>query len=229
MIDWTQGAAAPRFEALALLGASAQAALLMRVLEEIDYGMLLVDGDGALRYANQLGLRQLLAGGPLRLSHGRLTAADAADEHMLASVLFDAQRGRRRLFNAGHNGSAVSVAVVPMPAGDDDAPETLALLVFGKRRDADTLTIDFYARMHGLTAAELTVLKRLCGGMRPKEVAREQDVAISTVRSHICSIRTKTQTASIPELIDRVAVLPPITPAMKLAPSFAPMPAQSAH
>ena len=77
--------------------------------------------------------------------------------------------------------------------------------------------------------AELTVLKRLCRGMRPKEVAREQDVAISTVRSHICSIRTKTQTASIPELIDRVAVLPPITPAMKLAPSFAPMPAQSAH
>src|SRR5205814_1890403 len=121
MIDWTPGAAAPRFEGVALLGGSAQAALLMRVLEEIDYGMLLVDGDGALRYANQLGLRQLLAGGPLRLSHGRLTAADAADEHMLASVLFDAQRGRRRLFNAGHNGSAVSVAAVPMPGGGDDA------------------------------------------------------------------------------------------------------------
>jgi hypothetical protein len=37
------------------------------------------------------------------------------------------------------------------------------------------------------------------------------------VRSHICSIRIKTQTDSIRELINRVAVLPPITPALKTA------------
>jgi hypothetical protein len=35
------------------------------------------------------------------------------------------------------------------------------------------------------------------------------------VRSHITSIRTKTQTDSIRELLGRVATLPPITPAMK--------------
>ena len=42
-----------------------------------------------------------------------------------------------------------------------------------------------------------------------------QAVAISTVRSHICSIRQKTQTGSIRELINRVTVLPPISPALK--------------
>ena len=91
----------------------------------------------------------------------------------------------------------------------------MVLLVFGKRSAAETLTVDFYARSHGLTGAEMTVLKHICGGMKPKEIARDQGVAISTVRSHICSIRIKTQTASIRDLINRVAVLPPITPAMK--------------
>ena len=79
----------------------------------------------------------------------------------------------------------------------------------------ETLTVDFYARSHGLTSAEMNVLKHICSGMKPKEIARDHGVAISTVRSHICSIRIKTQTDSIRELINRVAVLPPITPAMK--------------
>jgi DNA-binding CsgD family transcriptional regulator len=91
----------------------------------------------------------------------------------------------------------------------------MVLLVFGKRSAAETLTVDFYARSHGLTGAEMNVLKRICAGMKPKEIAREAGIAISTVRSHICSIRIKTQTDSIRELINRVAVLPPITPAMK--------------
>ena len=59
------------------------------------------------------------------------------------------------------------------------------------------------------------MLQALCNGAKPKEIAHQCSVAISTVRSHICSIRIKTQTANIRELVDRVAVLPPITPAMK--------------
>jgi DNA-binding CsgD family transcriptional regulator len=93
----------------------------------------------------------------------------------------------------------------------------MVLLVFGKRSAAETLTVDFYARSHGLTSAEMNVLKHICSGMKPKEIARDNGVAISTVRSHICSIRVKTQTDSIRDLINRVAVLPPITPAMKTA------------
>jgi DNA-binding CsgD family transcriptional regulator len=194
--------------------ASANAALLMRVLDEIDYGLLLVTAAGALRYANQLGLQELTNGGPLLLEHGRLHTRAPLDQVPLHAALADAARGKRRLFTVGHNGGSVSVAAVPMPA-DDDAREAMVLLVFGKRSSAETLTVDFYARSHGLTGAELNVLKRICAGMKPKEIAREHGIAISTVRSHICSIRIKTQTDSIRELLNRVAVLPPITPAMK--------------
>lgn len=190
------------------------ASVLMRVLDEIDYGVLLVDANGALRYANQLALRDTLSGGPLRVSRGHVCAVNPVDQHALLLAIADAMRGRRKLFNAGANGSSLPVAVVPMQ-NDDGLAEPLAMMVLGRRSPADSLTVDFYARSNGLTSAESTVLKRICIGLKPKEVAREQGVAISTVRSHICSIRTKTQTGSIRELLNRVAVLPPITPVIK--------------
>jgi DNA-binding CsgD family transcriptional regulator len=211
--------------------ASANAELLMRVLDEIDYGLLLVTAAGALRYANQLGLQEVTGHGPLHLEHGRLHTRAPADQGPLHGALGDAQRGRRRLFSVGHNGSSVSVAAVPMPASDEEPGEPLVLLVFGKRSAAETLTVDFYARSHGLTGTEMNVLKRICGGMKPKEIARDHGVAISTVRSHICSIRVKTQTDSIRDLVNRVAVLPPITPAMKTAGvhTLAPLPETAVH
>ena len=91
----------------------------------------------------------------------------------------------------------------------------MALLVLGRRQSTDSLTVDFYARSHALTGAELNVLKALCAGARPKEVARAHGVSITTVRTQIGSIRTKTHTASIRELVDRVAALPPISPVLK--------------
>lgn len=198
--------------AMSFAQAGMDVSILMRVLDEIDYGVMLVDANGAMRYANQLALREMLGGGPLRLSGGRVHAVTSSDQHTLAAAIADALRGRRRLFTADCVNGALPVAVVPMHGGDDDA---LALLVLGRRSAADTLTVDFYARSNGLTSAESTVLKRICIGLKPKDVAREQGVAISTVRSHICSIRTKTQTGSIRELLNRIAVLPPITPVIK--------------
>ncbi len=189
--------------------------LLMRMLDEIDYGLVLVGTDGQLRYANQLGLKEVLDQGALQLLNGRIQARAAADQAALLAALADARRGLRRLFNALHEGAPVSVAVVPLAQGADETGEPMALLVFGKRQASETLSLDFYARTHGLTAAEAAVLKGMCGGLKPKEVAREQGVAISTVRSHICSIRIKTNTGSIRELLSRVAVLPPITSAVK--------------
>ena len=59
------------------------------------------------------------------------------------------------------------------------------------------------------------MLQALCDGLRPKDAARQFGVAVSTIRTQISSIRTKTQTASIRDLVFRVTTLPPITLAMK--------------
>jgi DNA-binding CsgD family transcriptional regulator len=194
--------------------AFAHGTMLMRVLDEIDYGLLLVTGDATLRYANQLGLKEVLDNGVLQLSQGRVQARSANEQAALLAALADTRRGLRKLVAAVHEGTQVCVAVVPVGHGEDGG-EPLALIVFGKRQASESLSVDFYARTHGLTGAELNVLKAMWAGLKPKEIARRQGVAISTVRSHICSIRVKTQTGSIRELLGRVAVLPPITPAVK--------------
>lgn len=211
-MGYDTGTTSPRDDPAAT---SASAALLMRVLDEIDYGMLLVTARGALRYANQLALNEVLGGGPLSLAGGQVAARHTGDQGALTVAVADALRGRRRLITLGHNGSAVSVAVLPLPCGETERSEPLALLVFGKRHTCEALTVDFYARTQGLTGAETRVLLALCQGDKPKEIASALGVAISTVRSHICSIRQKTQTGSIRELVHRVMVLPPITSAIK--------------
>ena len=195
---------------------AARLAWLTRALDEIDYGMVLADATGLVRFANRLGQRQLVGGGPVQSVHGRLRGMSADDQARLSLALADVQRGRRSLLCAGHAAAALSVAVIPM-ACDEDTGERLALLVFGKQPRSDTLTIDFYGRSHGLTAAETAVLKCLCAGLGPKEVAQQQRVALCTVRSHIGSIRMKTQTGSLRDLLNRVAALPPITVALQCA------------
>ena len=213
--------------------------VLARMLDEIDYGLVLVTASGRMRYANQLALRMLVGGAGLQLVGGMVTAGHASEQAGLRSALADAARGLRRMLNLGGIDSATgerkaavsTIAVVPMAAGDAAAhasansvsmgndtltdAEPLVMLVFGKQPASETLTLDFFARTHRLTGAESGVLHGLCAGHRPKEIAQSLGVAISTVRTQIGSIRIKTQTRSIRDLINRIATLPPITPAMK--------------
>ena len=187
---------------------------LARMLDEMDHGMLLVTPSGALRHANQPARQALGLGDSLVWAGGAVHAARREQQGILMQGLADAGRGRRCLLGLGEPGQSLSVAVVPM---GDDGPdgEALVLLVLGKRQSCEALTVDFFARTQGLTAAEARVLQALCDGLRPKEVARRCEVAVSTIRTQISSIRTKTQTASIRDLVSRVTALPPITPAMK--------------
>jgi DNA-binding CsgD family transcriptional regulator len=51
--------------------------------------------------------------------------------------------------------------------------------------------------------------------VRPTAIARQQNVAVSTVRTQIGSIRAKTGAGSISELVRQVAVLPPLVGALR--------------
>ncbi len=189
---------------------------LARMLDEMDHGMLLVTPCGVLRHANQPARQELGLGSSLVWAGGAVHAARREQQALLMQALADAALGRRRLLALGETHQALSLAVVPL-GEDSPGGEALVLLVLGKRQSCEALTVDFFARTQGLTAAEARVLQALCDGLRPKEVARRCDVAVSTIRTQISSIRTKTQTASIRDLVSRVTVLPPITLAMKTA------------
>lgn len=108
--------------------------------------------------------------------------------------------------------AALVVAVVPLQA-QFGVPQ--AMVVFGRRQMADTLGVGYFARLHGLTPAEESVLLGLCRGHKPTEIASAHGVAISTIRTHVNAIRLKTGAGSIREIAQQVATLPPLAPALR--------------
>ena len=73
----------------------------------------------------------------------------------------------------------------------------------------------FFAQSHGLTATEEQVLGILCQGFSAPQIATQLKVAVSTVRSHVRSLCAKTRSSGVRELVNRVAVLPPVAPTLR--------------
>lgn len=189
--------------------------MLTGALDELDYGMLIVDAQGCLVQANQMGHHHCSAPhGSCRLQDQHLHTRSSADDPLLQRALAQAAAGRRSLLKLGEGPHVETVAVVPlssplglpMGAGSDGA----ILLVFGKHQVCESLSVEHFARVHNLTHAEGMVLTALCNGDEPSAIARKFGVAVSTVRTQIASVRQKTQAASIRDLVRQVAMLPPI-------------------
>jgi DNA-binding CsgD family transcriptional regulator len=184
------------------------------MLDEIDYGMLLLADDTTVLHANHVARSELDAEHPLQLLGAELRVRRPQDVTPLREALAGArQRGLRRLLSVGEGAQRVTLAVVPLPGTAQE--DLLTLIVFGKRRMCEALSAHWFARDNGLTPAEARVLAALCDGRRPAEIASSQSVAISTVRTQIGSIRSKTGAESIRALVRQVAVLPPLVSALR--------------
>lgn len=187
------------------------------MLDEIDYGMLMVGDDAQILHVNKAAMRDLGPAFPLQMLGRELRARCPQDVAPLREALDSAgRRGLRRLLRLGEGAERSTMAVVPLPL-PEGAPGTPrpVLLVLGKRQMCEELSAEGFARAHGLTMAETAVLKGLCDGCAPKEIAEQQGVRLSTVRTQIGSIRSKTGAESIRALVRQVAVLPPLVSALQ--------------
>ena len=181
----------------------------LAMLDEIDYGMLLLDADARALHVNHAGRAELDTAHPLQLQGRALHARHSKDEQALCDALRSAQRGLRKLLLLGEGAARISVSVVPLRASHVPG-EPVTLVMLGKRQVSEDLSLQGYARSHGLTPAEGRVLAALCRGTPPNAIAAQLGVAISTVRSQISNVRQKTAAPSIRALVQQVAVLPPL-------------------
>jgi DNA-binding CsgD family transcriptional regulator len=190
------------------------ASALAATLDEIDYGLLLLDGSGHVAYVNHVARAKLDAGHALQLRANGLCTRRSHDAGPLQAALAAArERGLRGLITLGGDDTPrCSVAIVPLPTPDDAGA---TLLMLGKRTVCEPLSVHGFARCHGLTGAETRVLVELCHGTPPGEIASELGVAISTVRTQIGNLRLKTGAQSIRALVRQVAVLPPLMGALR--------------
>lgn len=187
---------------------------LARMLDEVDYGLLLlVDGCQVL-HINHAAQQQLHAQHPLQVVGGTLRVREAADLVALHTAIGAARQGQHRLVNMGRGEACVDVAVKPLgPLGLGGPPATL--LSLGKPALCTPLAVQMYARGHGLTPTETRVFDALSRGLDPRDVCAELHVDMTTVRTHLSAIRSKVGVDSVSEVVRRVAVLPPMVGVLK--------------
>ncbi len=195
-------------------GSALLARMLAQMLDEVDYGLLLVADGQRVLHANHAARTQLAGPShPLQWVGPVLRARWPKDVLPLQQALQSAaQRGLRRLLTLGEGGQRAGVAIVPM--GVDGLPPA-AILLLGRREVCGGLSVHGFAREHRLSPSEAQVLTLLCGGCRPNEIAVQHGVKIATVRTQIANIRAKTGAQSIRDLVQQVAVLPPMVGALR--------------
>lgn len=187
------------------------AAFAWRLLDEIDYGMLLVSPIGTLLHANHLGRHELSRCRFLRVQRGMISGASAEQTQEVLRGVQCAAQGRRQMLTLRSGQDTLPVASVPV-CHPFESESASVLLILGRQTDTRNLAVTFYSRINGLTPAEESVLKSLCDGMDVHEIATAKRVSECTVRTQLRMLRDKTGVGSMRLLVQRVAALPPLVP-----------------
>ena len=163
-----------------------RSAVLVSMLDEIDYGLVVLAADAQLLLANQLARRELSGESFVRLRQDKLVPSSAHHGPNIAAALENARRGLRSLVTLGGGGGELSLSFVPLDSnarsGAQITEGPLALVIFGKSSGCEALTLQHYGRLHGLTGAEQALLPR-SSAASVKAMAQQQRVSLSTVRA----------------------------------------------
>ncbi|MBL0918126.1 MAG: helix-turn-helix transcriptional regulator [Hydrogenophaga sp.] len=201
---------------------------LLRVFDEIDYGMLLLDGQGRILHANHLARHELAQRRLLRACSGSLMGNTPEHSERIQQALDAALRGQRRLVLMREGDRDLSMAFTPLSHPlEDDVPTVLVVL--SRQNVCDNLAVRMFARALALSPTEEVVLLALCRGLDINEIAAENGVAVSTVRSQIKTLREKAGASSIRRLLQRINSLPPVVPALRIVTPITHNPAGYTH
>lgn len=201
---------------------SAQAPLqlfLSRMLDEIDYGMILLDAKGCVWHANHLARAEIGNGQILHVEEGRLCTRVAGKNTGLQQAIRRASQGARSLIvlrAAQREQAACELALVPMGHPLEALGNALPVLAITSRQTlCEPISIQFFAQAHGLTTAEKNVLIALSQGLEVEEIARQRGITEATVRTQVKQLRIKTQCGSIREILAKLSTLPPVVSSIK--------------
>lgn len=185
--------------------------VLSLLVDVLDHGVIVVGERGQIIHANRAARTELNRHRVLNRVGGEVQAMTPADCKTLQKALGQAVAGKRSLINVSGAGLILTLAVVPLRS-DADAWDARIALFFARAEVCESGMFGFFARSYGLTQTEEQVLAILCRGLSTPEIAVQLKVAVSTVRSHVRSLCAKTASSGVRELVNRVAVLPPVAP-----------------
>lgn len=188
---------------------------LSMLMDEFAYGVLVTRLDSTVLHANRAARHELSRTHLLSVRQNQLQARRPDHGKALKSAIAKVAQGKRSVITlTDHDSAGLTVAVLPLKTGVG-LPAEKAALLFQRPSVCESLMLCFFARSHGLTNTEEQVLGILCHGYSAPQVAAEMKLAVSTVRSHVRSLCAKTYSSGVRQLISRVAMLPPVVPAVQ--------------
>jgi DNA-binding CsgD family transcriptional regulator len=187
------------------------AALSVSLLDELPFGLILIDRTFRVTLANALARTMVERGDCMSLTGERLRFLDAATAHRFASAAAQVM---------GTDGSGTSAQGAAFRVGrSHGAPDYLASLkrfcVFDECVSVGSAycvqLVDAHARrsiaprvlrqLHGLTATEAVVAARLYAGMSLQEAALSLSISVHTIKTHLKRIFEKCAVRSQVELV----------------------------
>ena len=195
-------------------GISEVGAGLALLMDELAYGVVVTGLDSRVLHANHAARNELARKRVLMVRNQALHGCTATEGKTLQDAVTKVGQGKRSMVTlSAADGFSLTMAVLPLRAEGQSAVR--AAFMFSRASVCESLMLCFFARSHGLTATEETVLGILCQGYSAPEIAAQLKVAVSTVRSHVRSLCAKTRSSGVRELVNRVAVLPPVAPTLR--------------
>ena len=174
------------------------------VLDQISTGVINIAPDGQVRSTNLQARRWLQRSAGLSVRRGRLHLDDPEAADRLQVSLETARRGERAdAVLLAHRREAPSYLAL---AAGDGGPDN-GLLVFLYAMDDNAAHDRLLQRLFGLTSSEAELARLLIAGPTPQEAADRRGVRITTVRSQITSILTKTGARRMTEAVALLCTL----------------------
>ena len=186
-------------------------ALMTLVVDELACGVMVLTLEGKTLHINQVARRELARSRLLEADGNFPCDGNSDNGKALLDALARVAGGKRSLITLAFEGGCITMAVVPLKGEPGTA--TRAAFIFARTSIHDSLMLGFFARNYGLTVTEEHVLGILCQGYPTPAIAAQMKVAVSTIRTHVRSLCAKTRSSGVRELVSRVAMLPPVTPA----------------
>lgn len=197
--------------------------VLRAVADRTAAGVLVVEEHRRIRFANARARQALRAEGDLSIVDDHVVAKTPRAQRSLGEALARAVgpgAAATRLEFSVDDTARSGVFVTPLPTvrGFSSGMRRLALVFLGTPGQPDSLPSGQDLREYfDLTPAESRVALLLCAGHVPKEVARQLQVSVPTVRSHLRALLEKTGTSRQTELIRLLSSLPRTGPDASLA------------
>jgi DNA-binding CsgD family transcriptional regulator len=194
--------------------------IALEALENLGTGVIAVDADSVLLFANRTAERLLRSGLGLTIRQNRLYATDQSRADELRRLIHHAARaalGRSAeadgmLTLPRREGRPLSLLVCPLrPDAMSMGPPTATALIFLGDPDADRPTpqhalIDLY----GLTPAEARLMAALVDGERLEHFADRRGISINTVKAQSKQVFAKTGHGRQADVIREVLANPAI-------------------